>query len=84
MWPILENFEVNGVVQITHAQVTDVMYTMEHSILHAIQHNNSNSNNETHNTLPSTFGSWTWRGKIDLESDMGLAMSRNNTVHAGF
>ena len=40
---ILDNFQVNGTVPITHSQIVDMFNTFQQNVLNMIQSNNSNA-----------------------------------------
>ena len=70
---MLENFQINGVLPITHSQVVSMISNLENTILNAMQQQNqvliqqqqqssaqSNDNNNTHDG----FRMWSWKGRF--------------------
>ena len=60
---ILDNFQVNGTVPITHSQIVDMFNTFQQNVLNVIQSNNSNAQQQNE-PVALNFSSWTWGGRI--------------------
>ena len=69
---MLENFQINGILPITHTQVVSMIANLERSILNAMQQQNQvltqqqqqSSDHSYNNNSNEGFRMWLWKGKF--------------------